>query len=70
MTGRFDDKVALITGAARGEGRAHATRLAPVGADIIANDICEQAPTSAIRCPLPKTLRIPPKRSERRGGGQ
>nr|MDT0522337.1 mycofactocin-coupled SDR family oxidoreductase [Streptomyces sp. DSM 41633] len=40
MTGRVDGKVALITGAARGQGRSHAVRLATEGADIIAVDIC------------------------------
>ena len=38
--GRVQDKVALITGAARGQGRNHAIRLAQEGADIIALDIC------------------------------
>jgi SDR family mycofactocin-dependent oxidoreductase len=38
--GRLDEKVAFITGAARGQGRAHAVRLASEGADIIAVDIC------------------------------
>jgi (+)-trans-carveol dehydrogenase len=38
--GRVDGKVALITGAARGQGRAHAHRLALEGADIVALDIC------------------------------
>ncbi|MDA8043650.1 MAG: mycofactocin-coupled SDR family oxidoreductase [Actinomycetota bacterium] len=38
--GRLDGKVAFITGAARGQGRAHAVRLAAEGADIIAVDIC------------------------------
>jgi SDR family mycofactocin-dependent oxidoreductase len=38
--GRLDGKVAFITGAARGQGRAHAVRLARDGADIIALDIC------------------------------
>ena len=40
--GRMDNKVALITGAARGQGRSHALRLAEEGCDIIAVDICEQ----------------------------
>jgi SDR family mycofactocin-dependent oxidoreductase len=40
--GRVDGKVAFITGAARGQGRSHAIRLAEEGADIIAVDICEQ----------------------------
>jgi SDR family mycofactocin-dependent oxidoreductase len=40
MTGRVAGKVAFITGAARGQGRAHAVRLAQEGADIIAVDIC------------------------------
>jgi NAD(P)-dependent dehydrogenase (short-subunit alcohol dehydrogenase family) len=35
-------KVAFITGAARGQGRAEAVRLASDGADIIAIDICSQ----------------------------
>jgi len=39
--GLLDDKVAFITGAARGQGRSHAVRLAEEGADIIAVDICE-----------------------------
>ena len=38
--GRLDGKVAFITGAARGQGRAHAIRLAEEGADIIATDLC------------------------------
>jgi SDR family mycofactocin-dependent oxidoreductase len=42
MTGRVAGKVALVTGAARGQGRSHAVRLAEEGADIIAVDICEQ----------------------------
>jgi SDR family mycofactocin-dependent oxidoreductase len=40
--GKLDGKVAFITGAARGQGRSHAVRLAEEGADIIAVDICAQ----------------------------
>ena len=38
--GRVEGKVALVTGAARGQGRSHAVRLAEEGADIIMVDIC------------------------------
>ena len=40
MSGTLQGRVAFITGAARGQGRAHAARLAREGADIIASDIC------------------------------
>lgn len=40
MPGRVNGKVALITGAARGQGRSHAVRLAEEGADIVALDVC------------------------------
>ncbi|MEI7546581.1 MAG: mycofactocin-coupled SDR family oxidoreductase [Actinomycetota bacterium] len=40
--GRVDGKVAFVTGAARGQGRSHALRLAQEGADIIAVDIAHQ----------------------------
>ncbi|TNC29217.1 mycofactocin-coupled SDR family oxidoreductase [Amycolatopsis alkalitolerans] len=40
--GSLDGKVAFITGAARGQGRSHAVRLAAEGADILAVDICAQ----------------------------
>ncbi|MEV0945148.1 mycofactocin-coupled SDR family oxidoreductase [Rhodococcus sp. NPDC049939] len=45
MSGRVEGKVAFITGAARGQGRSHAVRLAGEGADIIAVDICENIDT-------------------------
>jgi (+)-trans-carveol dehydrogenase len=38
--GKLEGKVAFITGAARGQGRSHAVRLAEEGADIIAVDAC------------------------------
>lgn len=43
--GRMDGKVALVTGAARGQGRSHALRLAQEGADIIGVDLCRQIDT-------------------------
>lgn len=42
MTVPLEGKVAFITGAARGQGRTHALRLARDGADIIAVDLCQQ----------------------------
>jgi (+)-trans-carveol dehydrogenase len=51
--GRVEGKVAFITGAARGQGRSHALRLADEGADIIAVDAC--APIDSVRYPLPTT---------------
>jgi NAD(P)-dependent dehydrogenase (short-subunit alcohol dehydrogenase family) len=39
--GKLDGQVAFITGAARGQGRAHAVRLAADSADIVALDICQ-----------------------------
>jgi SDR family mycofactocin-dependent oxidoreductase len=45
MTGRLAGKVAFITGAARGQGRAHAVRMATEGADIIAVDLAGTLPS-------------------------
>lgn len=45
MTGKLEGKVAFITGAARGQGRSHAVRLAQEGADIIAIDIARDVET-------------------------
>ena len=45
MSGRLTGKVAFITGAARGQGRAHAVRMAREGADIIAVDIAGKLPS-------------------------
>jgi SDR family mycofactocin-dependent oxidoreductase len=46
----LEGKVALITGAARGQGRAHAVRLAADGANVLAVDLCEQI--ASVRYPL------------------
>jgi SDR family mycofactocin-dependent oxidoreductase len=43
--GKLEGKVAFVTGAARGQGRSHAIRLAQEGADVIAVDICAQIDT-------------------------
>ena len=51
MSGRLEGRVAFITGAARGQGRAHAVRMANEGADIIAVDIAG---------PLPSCVRYDP----------
>lgn len=45
MAGKLEGKVAFITGAARGQGRSHAIRLAQEGADIIAIDVSKQVET-------------------------
>ncbi len=54
--GRLDGKVAFITGAARGQGRSHALRLAGEGADVIISDICGPVGTSMIRPASPADL--------------
>lgn len=54
--GRVDGKVALITGAARGQGRSHALRLAREGAQIIAVDSCEQVTTAPYAGATPEDL--------------
>jgi len=54
--GRVEGKVALITGAARGQGRSHAVRLAQEGADIIAVDICAPIPNVAYPPATPEDL--------------
>lgn len=46
---RFEGKTVLITGAARGQGRAHAVRFRRGGANVIGTDICEQIDV----CPCP-----------------
>jgi len=54
--GQLEGKVALITGAARGQGRSHALALAREGADIIAVDLCAQAPTVPYPMATPEDL--------------
>jgi SDR family mycofactocin-dependent oxidoreductase len=63
MSGRLAGKVAFITGAARGQGRAHAVRMAKEGADIIAVDIAGKLPSCVPYAPateedLAETVRL------------
>jgi SDR family mycofactocin-dependent oxidoreductase len=56
VAGKLEGKVAFITGAARGQGRSHAIRLAEEGADIIAVDICAQIASVAYPMATPEDL--------------
>ena len=55
--GRVEGKVAFITGAARGQGRSHALRLAQEGADIIAVDLCHSLETVGYPLATPDELK-------------
>ena len=58
----LEGKVAFITGVARGQGRAHAVRLAREGADILGVDICADTPSidypNATRADLDETAQL------------
>ncbi|MEE4023394.1 mycofactocin-coupled SDR family oxidoreductase [Gordonia sp. PKS22-38] len=67
--GKLDGKVAVVTGAGRGQGRSHAITLAAAGADIIALDLCADIPTNdyplATRADLDETQRFVEKEGRR-----
>lgn len=54
--GKLEGQVAFITGAARGQGRSHAVRLAEEGADILAVDLCRQIESVSYPMPTPEDL--------------
>jgi (+)-trans-carveol dehydrogenase len=54
--GRVAGQVALVTGAARGQGRSHCLRLAQEGADIVAIDVCADIPGVPYSGPAPADL--------------
>jgi (+)-trans-carveol dehydrogenase len=56
MPGRVEGKVAFVTGAARGQGRSHAVRLAQEGADIIAVDLAGQVASVPYPMATPEDL--------------
>jgi SDR family mycofactocin-dependent oxidoreductase len=71
---RFHGRVAIITGAARGQGRSHALRLAAEGADVVALDICHDldsvAYDLATRDDLAETARLVREQGRRAVSGE
>ena len=65
--GALDGKVALVTGAARGQGRSHAVRLAAEGADVIAVDRCESDDWLTYPLATPEDLRHTAELAEKEG---
>jgi short-subunit dehydrogenase involved in D-alanine esterification of teichoic acids len=67
--GRVKGKVAFVTGAARGQGRSHAVRLAEEGADIIAVDLCRDIDTIGYPMAAPEDLDETARLIEKTGQG-
>ena len=68
-TGRVKGKVAFVTGAARGQGRSHALRLAEEGADIIAVDLCQDIASIGYPLARPEDLDETAQLIEKTGQG-
>ncbi|GAA5060798.1 mycofactocin-coupled SDR family oxidoreductase [Nocardia callitridis] len=66
--GQLTGKVALVTGAARGQGRSHAVRLAEEGANIIALDLCADAATTEYKGSTVEDLDETARAVEKAGG--
>jgi len=67
--GRVQGKVAFVTGAARGQGRSHAVRLAEEGADIIAVDLCHDIDSIGYPMARPEDLEETTNLVEKTGRG-
>ena len=67
--GRVEGKVAFVTGAARGQGRSHAVRLAEEGADIIAVDLCHDIDSIGYPMARPEDLEETANLVEKTGRG-
>jgi NAD(P)-dependent dehydrogenase (short-subunit alcohol dehydrogenase family) len=67
--GRVEGKVAFVTGAARGQGRSHAVRLAEEGADIIAVDLCHDIDSIGYPLARPEDLEETANLVEKTGRG-
>lgn len=68
MTGRVAGKVALISGAGRGQGRSHARRLAEEGANIVAFDVCHPIDTAPYEMSTTEDLKETARLVESVGG--
>ncbi|MEU1308454.1 mycofactocin-coupled SDR family oxidoreductase [Streptomyces cinnamoneus] len=66
--GRVAGKVVFITGAARGQGRSHAVRLAEEGAHIVASDICQEVGSTHYTLATSDDLKETARLVEERGG--